>query len=155
MNVIEVFDTSQKAQISNDILRALPEWFGIEASIVDYVSECKNMPMYALYSGDQVIGFVALKEHFTGSCELYVLGILKEFHRQGLGKQLIFFAENEARKKGFKYITVKTLSEGRPDAFYDKTRAFYLSIGYEALEEFKTLWDESNPCLLMLKNLLE
>ena len=113
------------------------------------------MPMYALYRGDQVVGFVALKEHFKKSCELFVLGVLKDFHRQGFGRQLISFAEDEARKKGFKYITVKTLSEGRPDAFYDRTRAFYLGMGYEALEEFKTLWDKSNPCLLMIKYLFD
>ena len=50
-------------------------------------------------------------------------------------------------------MTVKTLSQGRPHEFYDKTREFYFSIGYVALEEFKELWGSLNPCLLMVKYL--
>ncbi len=150
--IIEVLGESRKAQISNDVLRDLPDWFGIEESILAYIVGCKSMPMYAIYENESAISFVSLKTHFKTSCELYVLGVLKKFHRQGLGKQLISYAEEEVRKKGVKYMTVKTLSAGRPNAFYDKTRAFYLGIGYEPLEEFETLWDESNPCLLMIKS---
>ena len=49
------------------------------------------------------------------------------------------------------YMTVKTLSSSRPDEYYDRTRGFYLSIGFQPLEEFPTLWNEANPCLLMIK----
>ncbi|MFA6119201.1 MAG: hypothetical protein WCT85_06020 [Parachlamydiales bacterium] len=48
-------------------------------------------------------------------------------------------------------MTVKTLSPSADDENYAKTRAFYLSMGFYPLEEFKTLWDENNPCLFMIK----
>jgi ribosomal protein S18 acetylase RimI-like enzyme len=153
MNVIEITNALEKERVSSEVLRSLKDWFGIEESIVAYINGCKSIPMYAIYENGKAIGFVSIKKHFQKSCELYVLGVLKEYHRQGLGKKLISFAENGAVDKGFEYMTVKTLSQGRPDEFYDKTRAFYLGIGYEPLEEFKTLWDESNPCLLMVKYL--
>lgn len=153
MKIIEVVDSNEKAKISEKILRVLPDWFGIEESTIAYIEGCKTKPMYALQEGQEVLGFVSLMPHFQKSSELYVLGVLPEHHRKGLGKLLISHAENEAKAKGVQFMTVKTLSEGRPDEFYDKTRAFYLGIGYEPLEEFKTLWDESNPCLLMVKYL--
>ena len=33
----------EKSNICNDILRSLPNWFGIETAIVDYVHDVKNM----------------------------------------------------------------------------------------------------------------
>ncbi|MBT4760874.1 MAG: GNAT family N-acetyltransferase [Bdellovibrionaceae bacterium] len=153
MKIYEVLDIFNKERISSEILRSLPDWFGIEDSTVAYINGCKTMPMYVMEENEKAIGFISLHKHFQKSCELYVLGILQEYHRKGLGKKLITHAECEAKKNGFEFMTVKTLSEGRPDKFYDKTRAFYLGIGYAPLEEFKTLWDESNPCLLMIKYL--
>jgi len=33
---------------------------------------------------------------------------------------------------------------------YDQTVAFYESLGFKKLEVFPTLWDEWNPCLIMV-----
>ena len=46
MNYIESKELSnpdEKSSICNTILRALPDWFGIEASIVDYVEQVQSM----------------------------------------------------------------------------------------------------------------
>lgn len=51
------------------------------------------------------------------------------------------------------HLSVKTLSESRPDEEYDRTRQFYLGIGFIPIEEFKTLWGEHNPCLLLIKEI--
>lgn len=40
-----------------------------------------------------------------------------------------------------------------PDQNYERTRRFYLAAGFTPLEEFPDLWDERNPCLLMVKSL--
>ena len=72
MNIVRKIENSdKKSSIVNNILRALPEWFGIEESIVDYA----------------------------------------------------------------------------------KTRKFYLKSGFKPLEVFPLLWDESNPCLFMVKRI--
>ena len=54
--------------------------------------------------------------------------------------------------QGIEYLQVKTLSDTHPDAAYARTRAFYMAVGFRPLEEFKTLWNEENPCLLMVKS---
>jgi ribosomal protein S18 acetylase RimI-like enzyme len=48
-------------------------------------------------------------------------------------------------------MQVKTLGPSRPDEHYAKTRAFYEALGFRPLEEFKQIWDENNPCLVMVK----
>jgi GNAT superfamily N-acetyltransferase len=79
------------------------------------------------------------------------MAVLPDQHGRGLGTTLIRDAERYARKQGRSYLTVKTLSASRSDVNYDKTRRFYSAVGFVPLEEFKTLWGEHNPCLLMIK----
>lgn len=85
--------------------------------------------------------------------EAYVLGIRKEYHRQGYGHILFKAAEDKAKELGAKFLTVKTLAEAHPDIHYRATRLFYESIGFEPVEIFPTLWSPENPCLLMIKSL--
>jgi len=135
------------------ILRSLPEWFGIEESIVDYVREIKSLPTFVALHDDQVIGFISLKVHFDRSAEMYVLGLLSEYHRQGIGRRLVDAAEVFLRRTEVAFLQVKTLSGSHSSEHYARTRRFYESVGFEPLEEFETLWGERNPCLLMVKSL--
>jgi len=141
---------TSKSEICLKILKDLPEWFGIEAAIQDYVSEVKNCTFISFESEGEVVGFVALKENPV-SFDMYVLGVLKSHHRMSIGKQLVEYAEEYAKSSLKKYMTVKTLSADHPDPNYQKTRLFYERMGYEHLEVLKTLWDENNPCLYMIK----
>jgi len=94
-----------------------------------------------------------LQRHFPTSAEIHVMGILEKYHRKGIGHQLVKTVEDELRQQGTHFLTVKTLSESRPNKEYDQTRKFYLKAGFLPLEEFKTLWGEANPCLLLVKAL--
>jgi hypothetical protein len=60
-------------------------------------------------------------------------------------------AEDFARSKHARLLTVKTLSPSHPDAGYALTRKFYEAVGFFPVEEFPTLWNPENPCLLMAK----
>ena len=82
------------------------------------------------------------------------MGILPDYHRQGIGQKLIQTAESYAKKGNFKFLTVKTLSPKRESAEYKKTRLFYKSVGFIELEEFETLWGKDNPCLMMIKPII-
>jgi len=82
---------------------------------------------------------------------LYVLGVLPEMHHRGVGRALLARVEAHLREQGVAYLQVKTLSASHPDTDYARTRAFYEAMGFTPLEEFKTLWDEANPCVLMVK----
>lgn len=144
-------DFSKHWQITNDVLRALPEWFGLEDSIAEYCEESVRLPMVVLYLDEKPIGFCSFKTNFDVNCDLYVLGILPLYHHKGLGQQMVAFIEEHCREKRLPYMSVKTLSERHPDEFYARTRKFYEKCGFIAFEEFPELWGAENPCLLMIK----
>jgi hypothetical protein len=54
---------------------------------------------------------------------------------------------------GCKYVIVKTLSDTDPYEPYARTRAFYRSVGFTPLLTLTEMWDEENPCLIMIKTL--
>lgn len=151
MEITEI--TDNKSGICERILRALPDWFGIEQAIVDYARNVEPMPMFGVLENDKTVGFVSLKLHNDSTAEIYVMGILSEYHRKGLGQRLIERCEGYLLERGFRFLTVKTLSPSRENAEYEKTRKFYEKVGFLPLEEFPTLWGEANPCLFMAKGL--
>ncbi len=135
------------------VLRGLPEWFGIESAIVHYVDSIDRMPTFLAAEPGAIIGFLTVCRHFPMSAEIYVMAIDREHHRLGIGRRLIDRAEAWLRSEGVRYLQVKTLSASHPDPHYAATRRFYERVGFSPLEEFKTLWDPSNPCLLLVKAL--
>ena len=52
---------------------------------------------------------------------------------------------------GCKYIIVKTLSDAVNYEPYSRTREFYNSVGFKPLVTLTEMWDDENPCLIMLK----
>lgn len=151
MELKEIIDKKTKSNICNQILRALPDWFGIEDSIVEYVNDVKDMLFYAYYDLEQPVGFIAVKVHNTFTSEVYVMGILKDYHKQGIGRTLIEAAEAYCIKQGMKALTVKTLADTVNNEAYANTRSFYASMGFIPLEIFPDLWGPANPCLMLVK----
>ncbi len=142
-----------KSVVCLPILRALPDWFGIEASLVQYAAEIEVLPTFLAYNDGQIIGFVTLKQHNPYSAEVYVMGVLPEWHRQGIGRMLMDQALAGLVEQELEYVQVKTLGPSNADERYAKTRAFYESMGFSPLEEFKQIWGEQNPCLIMIRKL--
>ncbi len=140
-----------KSQICESILRSLPEWFGIESATRNYIKDVGSRPMFIATHGGVVAGFLSLTIHNEFTAEIHVMGVKKEFHRNGIGRKLVQFIEAYAGNKGIEYITVKTLSPSRESSQYERTRQFYLALGFKPLEEFKSLWGPSNPCLFMVR----
>jgi GNAT superfamily N-acetyltransferase len=151
MRVDEVSLQNEKKAVCNEILRTLPEWFGIESSIVEYVEEVQSLPFFVAWVESQAIGFAALKIHNDYTAEVYVMGVLSEYHRQGVGLKLIEKCEEYVSLNDFKFLTVKTLAASRESEPYRKTRKFYERMGFYPLEVFPLLWDEANPCLFLAK----
>ena len=150
----EILSTDEKSKICNDILRALPNWFGVESSIVDYVEQVRTMPFYAAFDKADSIGFLAVKVHNSFTAEVCVMGVLEEYHRQEIGRTLVTLCEKFCKENKMEFLTVKTLDEPGDSESYDKTRQFYFSMGFKPLEVFPLYWDEDNPCLLMAKCLV-
>jgi ribosomal protein S18 acetylase RimI-like enzyme len=137
MKIIKIEDPNEKSQVCEKNLRSLPKWFGIESAIVDYIKDVQGMDTWAAVETD-VIGFISINKHNEHTAEIHVMGVLSNYHGKRIGSKLIHAAEESLITQGFKFITVKTLSEKRSDENYDKTRKFYLKYGFTPIEEFKT-----------------
>ena len=137
------------------ILRALPKWFGIEESLVQYVKDADTMPTWLAKEGDHVIGFLTLRMHFPQSAEIHCMAVHPDHHRKGIGTRLVHALERDLACQDVRILQVKTIAEQKECAAYAMTRRFYGAIGFMPLEVFPTLWDESNPCLLLVKALVD
>jgi GNAT superfamily N-acetyltransferase len=133
------------------ILTALPAWFGIPASIEDYVATADRSPTVVASIGDVDVGLLTIVRHSPFAAEVYVMAVLPELHRHGVGRALLSRAEAMLADEGVEFLQVKTRGPSRPDEGYEKTRAFYLAYGFRPLEEFPDLWDAQNPALQMIK----
>jgi ribosomal protein S18 acetylase RimI-like enzyme len=153
MDFIITGPLQNQSSVCVPILRNLPEWFGIEEAILDYEREIEQLPTLVAQTDGNVVGFLSLKQHNLFSAEILVMAVHPEAQRSGIGRALVAAAENHVRLLGIEYMQVKTLGPSRPDEGYARTRAFYEAIGYRPLEELTKIWDEQNPCLIMIKSL--
>ena len=54
----EVKGEDQKMAVVAEILRDLPEWFGIPESTQAYIEGAKDLQVWATYQEDDLLGFV-------------------------------------------------------------------------------------------------
>jgi GNAT superfamily N-acetyltransferase len=141
----EVIDKEIRMKIAKEVLLDLPEWFGIEEYTKEYIENSGNFPFFAAYDKDIIVGFISLKETSEHTIEIYCMGVIKKFHNNGFGKKLFDSAKLYSIEKKYKFMQVKTVKQGTYD-IYDKTNAFYKSVGFLEFEVFPKLWDEWNPC---------
>ena len=135
------------------ILGQLGPWFGDVAAVEQYGRDVPALPTFVAREVGTAVGFLSIKQHFEHAAEVFVLGVVPERCRQGLGRLLLEAAEVWLVGEGVRWLQVKTLGPSEPDPGYERTRQFYLAQGFSPLEEFSTLWDEDNPALLMVKQL--
>ena len=137
------------------LLRSLPEWFGIEHSLLDYVEDSRHLPTYVVCErdGGAIVGILLIKSHFPTAAEVHLMAVDRAWHRRGVGRALLRAAEEDLGKDGVRFLQVKTLSHSRDDENYERTRQFYLAQDFSPLEEFPDLWEPGNPALQLIKSL--
>ena len=152
MEVREITAAEEKQRIARLILESLPDWFGIPEAREEYIEKSVKQPFFAAFDGENAVGFLYLAETGKNTAELYVMGVLKEYHRRGVGKMLFAAAKQRAKELGYSFLQVKTVQMGKyPE--YDATNRFYLALGFGEFEVFPTLWDEWNPCQIYVMSL--
>jgi ribosomal protein S18 acetylase RimI-like enzyme len=135
------------------LLRALPDWFGIEESVEQYVRDADLKPTYlAVDTSGQVVGALLLTRHNPRSAEIHLLVVDPDHHRQGIGAALVERVEADLTLEGVEVLEVKTQGPSEPDENYAATLKFYLAIGFIPLEEIFGLWPRL-PCLILVKPL--
>ena len=151
MKIFKINEKSTKQKIAKDILNSLPEWFGIESAILEYVDAVADLDFFAASDDKEFIGFITVKFLFNNVANLHVLGIKEKYHNKGIGTKLFNEAEKLAKEFKCEYITVYTLSPSARSEPYLKTIKFYKSLGFTSLYESNRIWDKHNPFLLMVK----
>lgn len=150
---------SYAPQTVERLLRALPEWFGIESSNAGYVEAARRLPACLAWpataptgtDGDAgAAGVLLLERHFPGAAEIHLLAVDRALHRGGVGRALVEAFERDLIAGGVSLLQVKTLGPSHPDPGYARTRLFYEAMGFAPLEENHDLWP-GNPCLIMIK----
>ena len=150
--VVTIKDSNEKRAIARTVLEGLTEWFEVEESRESYIHDCVDWTFLAAMDDDKVMGFLCLKETGNATVELAVMGVLKEYHRNGAGRKLVEKAKEVARAEGYEFMQVKTVKMGVYED-YDRTNLFYISCGFKELEVFPLLWDEANPCQIYVMSL--
>jgi ribosomal protein S18 acetylase RimI-like enzyme len=149
--IIRIEKTIPNPQKTVDrILRALPEWFGIESAIGRYAEEAETSPGLFSFENEEVAGFLTYKIHTSSAAEIYCMAIHPSYHRRGHGAALVQYLDDELKNRGIEYLQVKTLGPSRPSEHYAMTREFYFQMGFRPMEEFDSIWP-GNPCLIMVK----
>jgi GNAT superfamily N-acetyltransferase len=150
---IEVVASDPQPAFVEWLLRSLPDWFGIESAIVDYIDAARRLPtLIARLPGGPPTGVLLYERHFPESVEVHLIAVDPACHRRGVGRALVSRLESLLRDDGAGVMSVKTLGPSHPDEGYRKTRSFYVGCGFVPVEEMVGLWP-GNPCLLMVKPL--
>jgi GNAT superfamily N-acetyltransferase len=149
LEVALLHDAEACSRLCEELLHALPEWFGLEEANREYVRAVKELPVFAAGRN----GLLALKVHTEAAAEIHVMAVRPERHGQGIGTALVAAAEAHLGELGVEYLQVKTLGPSDPSRHYAATRRFYEARGFRPLEELTSVWGEANPCLIMVKRL--
>ena len=148
----QIYDPDLKKSIARKILEALKDWFEVDESREKYIAESADQIFLAAKEEDEYAGFLCLKETGKDTVELAVMGVMKAYHRQGLGRQLFEAAKAIAAEAGYSFMQVKTVQMGVYEE-YDITNRFYQSCGFREFEVIKELWGEENPCQIYVMSL--
>jgi len=145
-------DADTKRMIARKILEALHDWFEVDESREKYIADCADWVFFAAKEAGEYAGFLCLKETGDATVELAVMGIMKEYHRRGLGRALFEEAKKAAIQAGYSFMQVKTVQMGVYDD-YDITNRFYRALGFKEFEVIKEIWGEENPCQIYVMSL--
>ena len=148
----QIKDSETKKAIARKILEALHDWFEVDESREKYIADCVNWIFLAAKEDDDYVGFLCLKETGDATVELAVMGVLKEYHRHGLGRKLFEAAKKIAGEEGYSFMQVKTVKMGVYED-YDITNRFYKACGFKEFEVIKEIWGEENPCQIYVMSL--
>ena len=129
--------TPQDFQGVIDIANSLPEWFDEDARRRAIPVDVRFQDGFIALMGERVAGFILLYIS-EGRVNISWLGVLAEFHRQGIGRDLVKAAENYCREIDISELATYTLGDSVDYEPYEATRAFYASQGFNVYQRSST-----------------
>lgn len=136
-----------------EILDALPAWFGIPKSNERYLARLSAEVSAVFESESSVYGFVSMLRHNPVSIEVDVIAVDPERRGTGIGRQLMSWVEDAARREDVRWLHVKTRGPSTPDPQYEQTRAFYSHLDFDELFESAELWGPDDAALILVKRI--
>ena len=106
MHIIQIANDEDKKSITRNILEELPEWFGIPEAREEYIRDSAGKVFFCAMENEKDLGFLYLKETGKDTVELAVMGVLKEYHRKGIGKELFNRAKKAAKEMGYSFTFI-------------------------------------------------
>jgi GNAT superfamily N-acetyltransferase len=138
----------------DEIVRGLPEWFGLESGIREAAVAVRSQAgLVSELPDGSVGGFLTWTRPFPEAAEITWMAVRSDLHRLGHGRGLIESLCERLGPAGVRLVVVKTLSASGESEEYERTRAFYLASGFLPLLELPELWGPENPCLLLVRPL--
>jgi GNAT superfamily N-acetyltransferase len=145
--------SSGSGALCRRLLDELPDWFGIPEAVDEYVVKAERATAVVAIADGLEVGLLTLVRHTEFAAEIDVIAVKPNYHRQGVGREMIDRAERLLAREGVEYLQVKTLAETVKYEPYARTRAFYAACGFRPLQVFPDLWDPENPALQLVKYL--
>ncbi len=128
----------QMVKLRNDILR---KPLGLNFTEQELDSEKKNM-LIGAFEDEDMLGCCMLVEEDSRTVRLRQMAVLNDLQGKGIGRALMNFAENLARDRGFKIISMHARKN---------TAGFYERMGYKVTgDEFLEI---TIPHVIMEKQL--
>ena len=152
VQIRQVTDAAEKEKTARSILEALTDWFEVPETREGYIRDSRELIFFEAAHENRAVGFLCLKETGSSTVELAVMGVLKDYHRSGIGRALFGAAKAYAESSGYEFMQVKTVKFGCYED-YDRTNRFYQSLGFRELEVIPVIWGEENPCQIYVMSL--
>jgi GNAT superfamily N-acetyltransferase len=142
------------APACDDIIRSLPYHFGNEDGRQECARAVRSCDGLVAARGDVVVAFLTVERHFERSAEITWMAVQAESRGQGIGRALVERLCDALHDEGRQVLLVMTLGpsydEGDVEDGYERTRAFYRSVGFLPAREWPDFWP-TNPALLLVK----
>ena len=142
------------APACDEVIRSLPYHFGDEDGQRQCAEAVRAGPGLVAVRDDRVVGFLTVAHHFESASEITWMAVHARHRGQGIGRALVDRLTGRLRGEGRRLLLVLTVSSldeepGVADG-YQRTRAFYRSVGFLPARELPDLWPGDKALLLVM-----
>ncbi|HJU00308.1 MAG TPA: GNAT family N-acetyltransferase [Actinomycetes bacterium] len=136
------------------VISSLPYHFGNEDGRRECAEAVRSQAGLVAVEGDRVVGFLTVADHFPETSEITWMAVHADRRGRGIGRALVRQLSGRLRAQGRRLLLVLTVSaldeEPGIDDGYQRTRAFYRSVGFVPARELPDLWPGDKALLLAM-----
>lgn len=104
MKVSLVENKLEKENISSYILNDLNSWFEDEDAVKNYIEKSKDYIFFKASEKTKNLGFIVYKKTSDYTIEIFVMGVLKNYHRKNIGRNLFEKSIEFFKKYNYEFV---------------------------------------------------